>query len=224
MRGRGARPHLPTWHFAPCSGRLSHPPRTAFPARPAPSRRVAPPGAGGPESSDELTTNVKGRRCATAGAVRPDAVAGVLDVASIFKPTYTKPIPDGAQIVQKAGKPHARFQRGGKTVLVPLTEDGSRLRLEGRKWWVEYRDAAGHLQRVAGFTDRKATEQLAAELERNAARGQVGMVDPYAEHARRPLREHLEDFCKDLAARDNTPRYVSLVAGRLASLLEGCGF
>lgn len=36
-----------------------------------------------------------------------------------------------------------------------------------RKWYVEYRDADGIVRRKAGYTDKAATQQLAAELERN---------------------------------------------------------
>ena len=50
------------------------------------------------------------------------------------------------------------------------------------------------------------------------------MIDPFEEHHRRPLAEHLADYRRELEARDNAPRYVALVVSRLAALLDGCGF
>ena len=43
---------------------------------------------------------------------------------------------------------------------------GAKTTRELRKWYAEYRDADGVLQKVPGYTDKKATEQLAARLER----------------------------------------------------------
>ena len=146
-------------------------------------------------------------------------------MARVFKPTYPKPLPADAKIVQHNGRPHARFldRRRGKTMLAPLTEDGQRILLETRKWYIEYRNADG-VQKVPGFTDRKATDQLAAELEHRAARQTVGMVDPFEEHRKRPLLDHIAEYSRELAARDNAPRYVKLVISRLTALVEGCGF
>jgi excisionase family DNA binding protein len=46
----------------------------------------------------------------------------------------------------------------------------------------------------------------------------------YAEHKKRLLADHLADYRRELEARDNAPRYVSVVISRLEALLEGCGF
>jgi integrase len=117
-------------------------------------------------------------------------------MARVFKPTYTKTDP----------------ATGAKTTR------------QLSKWYVEYRDADGRPHKVPGYTDKKATEQLAARLERDAARQQEGLVDPYAEHRKRPLAEHLADYKKDLESQDNSPVYVSMAVSRLESLFEGCGF
>jgi hypothetical protein len=86
-------------------------------------------------------------------------------VPSLFKPTYTKPIPEAAEIVTKEGKRFARFSDPrGRKVLAPLTEDGTKILLESRKWYVKYKDAAGVERKKPGYTDRGATEQLAANL------------------------------------------------------------
>jgi integrase len=146
-------------------------------------------------------------------------------MARVFKPTYPKPLPPDAQVITQAGRPHARFKdRQGKTVLAPLSEDGSKVLLQTAKWYVEYRDASGVVRKVPGYTDKKATEQLAADLERRAARQQVGLIDPFEEQRKRPLAEHLADYRRELESRDNTPSYVADVSARLTALVDGCGF
>ena len=66
-------------------------------------------------------------------------------MARVFKQTYTKPVPEGAETFTREGKRHARYKSGkGKTVTAPLSEDGSQIILEATKWYVEYRDADGY--------------------------------------------------------------------------------
>src|SRR5262249_37770727 len=143
----------------------------------------------------------------------------------VYKPAYSKPIPPGAKIVQHKGRPCVRYTyRDGESVLAKVTKDGQGCLVPRRTWVVEYRDADGIIQTVTGYSDRAATEQLAARLERQAARQQEGMVDGFAEHLRRPLSEHLDDFEKALAAKNNTPEYVKLVVARIRALLAGCEF
>ena len=66
-----------------------------------------------------------------------------------------------------------------------------------KKWYVEYRDQDGILQRVPGYTDKSATMQLATDLE-------SGRRHPLRD--RRPISEHLEDYRKFLAAKGNTDK------------------
>ncbi len=146
-------------------------------------------------------------------------------MARIFKPTYPKPLPADAKILQHNGRPHAQFRdRRGKLTMAPLTEDGQRVLLETQKWYVEYRDSSGLVRRKPGYTDKKATDQLAAKLERRAAHQAEGLIDPYEDHRKRPLPDHLEEFRSALSAKGNTPDYVTLVLGRLRTLVEGCGW
>jgi hypothetical protein len=93
-----------------------------------------------------------------------------------------------------------------------------------RRWYVKYRDADGLVRRVAGYTDREATKQLAARLERDAARRQEGMIDPCAEHHRRLLAEHLDDYRRCLLAKGDTEKHARQTARYAAVVLDGCHF
>ena len=66
---------------------------------------------------------------------------------SLFKPTYTKPIPAGAKIITKTVKTaagrvrrkFARFRRNGKsseTIDAMLTDCGTKCRVESTVWHI----------------------------------------------------------------------------------------
>jgi hypothetical protein len=59
-------------------------------------------------------------------------------VSNLRRVPYTKPIPEGAEIVTRKGQRFARWKAGkGKTVEAPLSEDGTRVRLLSKKWYGE---------------------------------------------------------------------------------------
>src|ERR1700693_2070190 len=104
-----------------------------------------------------------------------------------YKLCSTRPIPPDAVILDHEGKPHVRVKERGKAVLYRLTKDGTKYLRPSKRWYFDIRDATGTVRRVKGFADLKATEQLAADRERNASRVRAGFTDPAEEHARRPL-------------------------------------
>ncbi len=105
-----------------------------------------------------------------------------------------------------------------------MTEDGCRIRQLSRKWYGEYIDADGRPQCVPLAADKTAAQQLLAALTRKAEMGKAGLVDPFEQHRKRPLSEHLADFISELRAKGDDPRHVAIVASRLTALLDGCNF
>jgi hypothetical protein len=116
----------------------------------------------------------------------------------------------------------AEIFRPTYTVTDPTT--GERQRKRSKTWHIRYYLPDGTRDRVKGYRDRAATQRLATELERKAARKDAGIIDPTDEHARRPLVEHAKDFRRYLSAKGNTALYVDLALFRLTSILEGCKF
>src|SRR5262245_59874281 len=141
-----------------------------------------------------------------------------------FKPTRPYLLPADADILEHEGRPHVRLKDRGRTILYPLTKDGTKYLRPSKRWYFDLRDDSGTVRRVKGFADLKATEQLAAEMERKASRVRSGFSDPAEEHARRPLAEHLKDYGTHLDAKGDTEKHVRDTLARCSALIAGCGF
>jgi integrase len=104
------------------------------------------------------------------------------------------------------------------------TFNGKKVKKQSTCWYVKYRDPDGIEHRVKGYTDKEATRQMAARLEKEAALASEGVVDRHKEHRSRPLSEHLEDFRQSLRAKGDTPEHVDLTFSRAQKIVQGCGF
>lgn len=144
-------------------------------------------------------------------------------MASIRKPTYSAPIPEGAKIVERDGKRFARFTKDGKAITAPLTKDGHKCRIACECWYARYKDENGKWQEVKGYTDRDATMDLAAELQRKAARRKQGLDDPCEDQLTRPLSQHVDDFEKVLSSKW-CERHVAGVVGHVRRIVADCKF
>ncbi|MHB1524619.1 MAG: hypothetical protein ACYCYB_11775 [Candidatus Dormibacteria bacterium] len=144
---------------------------------------------------------------------------------SLRKIPFTKPIPTGAEVFAKKGKRMARWIDGkNKPREAEVTEDGTRIRQLSRKWYGSYTDAVGVERCVPLATDKTAAGQMLAELVRRAELGKAGIVDPYEQHRKRPLAEHLADFEASLLAKGGTVKQARQVAARVRRVLSGCRF
>ena len=150
-------------------------------------------------------------------------------MARIFRQTYTKPIPPGAEIRTRKGRRFARFKDGsGRVRTAPVSEDGTRVILDTAKWYIDYRDGNDNPRRVAGFTDKRATEQKAADLEKKADRERAGILDEQSVDRSRQLRlnidEHVDAYDTHLQASGVSSWHLSETLRRLNVLLTDCDF
>ena len=105
-----------------------------------------------------------------------------------------------------------------------LSDCGKKYQDESRKWYAKYKNAYGVWQREPGFSDKEATVQLAAELERKAEHIQSGLADPHEHGKRRKLSAHLEEFRTHLRSEANSEKHVTQTCNRITRVIEGCGF
>ncbi len=62
---------------------------------------------------------------------------------------------------------------------------------------------------------------MLAKLSGDAQLAGVGITDPYADHRRRPLAEHVDDFGRYLSGKGDTPRHVREIVARCKAVLAG---
>ena len=62
------------------------------------------------------------------------------------------------------------------------------------------------------------------ELVIKAERRQSGHTDPFDEHHKRPLKQHLRDFRAHLEAKGNGQAYIGNTISCVKAILDGCGF
>lgn len=99
------------------------------------------------------------------------------------------------------------YKKGGKTLKV-------------KKWYIRYRDHDGRLTTVPGFTDKGATQQLAAKLEREADMIRRGLLAPAAKFQGDSIDQHLAAFEASLRAKQVSDGQVALVLARCRKLIE----
>jgi integrase len=154
-------------------------------------------------------------------------------VGTVFRKTFTKPLPAGAETFTRKGERFARWKDAkGKTRTAPLTvgKDGSeRLLIESPYFVAKYRDGAGIVETVAtGCRDETAARQVLADLERRAEliRSKVMTAAEAAigKHRGTALAAHFDSYREHQQAGGATGKHVEESRGRLDRLSEECGF
>lgn len=80
-----------------------------------------------------------------------------------------------------------------------------------------------------GVTDKQVAEKLAREFIQEKEGEAAGILEPQVirDAARKPLKEHLDEYVADLEARERSGRGgrgARLVKGRILRLMGGCGW
>jgi len=118
------------------------------------------------------------------------------------------------------------------------------------KWYIDFRDISGKRHRLAGFTDKKTTMDLARNLEsliscRIGGGGLTpdlqrwidilpnsfvksfirwGLLDSHRTEGNKPLYVHLEEWKQSLIASSKTVNYINLQYGRVSNIFKDSGF
>src|SRR3954470_23764031 len=112
---------------------------------------------------------------------------------------------------------------GGRRV--PKGTPGARaVKEKTTKWYGQYLGADGKRHRVPLCTDKAAALQMLAKVERQVARGEAGLEDPYEVHRKAHIEEHVvayEGHLRDLA--DVSPKHLKETMRRLRYILNTCG-
>jgi integrase len=150
-------------------------------------------------------------------------------MASVYKRTRQRPIPQGAELSTRDGKRYATWidAKTGRKRRAPLNDAGDKLVIESGNYLIAYDTAGGERKIVNSKTpDKDAAQQLANKLETETMLRARGIIDAaqerHATHAQRPIAEHVADFAANLAARQNTAKHVRTTRGHVETILKLC--
>ena len=134
-------------------------------------------------------------------------------MGTIFKKTFTKPVPLGAEIFERKGARFARWvdSKGKKrTALLTTGNDGTdRIAIESGTYTAKYRNGSGHVLEVAtGCRDADAARAVLGDLERRSELIKAGVItaaeDSIADHQPTPLATHIADYMTYLRGRETS--------------------
>jgi integrase/recombinase XerD len=107
---------------------------------------------------------------------------------------------------------------------IPINDPktGKKVNAKSKKWWGRYRDERGVERRVPLATDKSAAQAMLNELVIKAERRAAGKIDPFEDHAKRPLKEHVDDFADHQRSKGNTKQHVGEIATKVRKIVTGC--
>ena len=154
-------------------------------------------------------------------------------MAAVFKKTFTKPLPPGAETFIRKGERLARWKdaRGRtRTEKVTTGKDGAeRIIVEAATYTAKYRDGSGIVREVAtGCRDETAARAVLAELvkRRELVKGRIltPAQDAVIDHQAVPLADHMAAYAAYLAAKGVTAGRQKESLRYLRWLAGACGF
>lgn len=159
-------------------------------------------------------------------------------MATIFRITYTQPLPKTAEMVDRQGRKMAlwRDRQGRKHYDEVTTGRLGQVKIVrySPTWLARYRDANGEVVTVSTqCRDENAARQLLADLVRRVEHVKAGILTPQqdrmADHAGRTVAEHVADYLAHLQAKTVRGKRVSAehrenVERQLQCILADCGF
>jgi integrase len=151
-------------------------------------------------------------------------------MGSVYKETYTKPLPAEAKIIVRKGQRLAEWiDAKGKRRVSPLTTAGDRITIEAGTYTAKFRDGSGVVRKVStGCRDESAARSILGKLERRAelVKGEVltSAEDAVIDHQGTPLADHIAAFIDHQRAKGVTPQQVAHTESRLNRVVRDCGF
>jgi len=155
-------------------------------------------------------------------------------MGTVYRKTFTKPLPAGAEIIVRKGERLARWKDAkGKARTAPMVGDDaaepSRMTVTAGTYTAKYRDGNGLVVEIStGCRDADAARRVLAELERRAELVKAGVVtaaeNAVADHQATPLAEHFAAYLDHLHAKSASQMHRDNVRRQLERLAAECPF
>ena len=169
----------------------------------------------------------------------------------IYKPTYSKPLPEGAKIVRRKSGKFAKFKdKKGHTKEARLTKSGDKILCETSHWHIKFEDNLSIRRELKAYTYEQATKDLSVKIQRllnYKANNQpldselqkdieqmpvrvreklvgFGLLKAKRTAIGKSLAEHIEEFEDYLTKKERNPIHIREITGTLRRIFGKCGF
>lgn len=113
-----------------------------------------------------------------------------------------------------------RYRLKGRAVPIG-TPGAKKCKEQTDKWYAEWREC-GKKKRLPLATDKGVAQKMLGDLVVRMEKGQANMLDPYEEHRRRPVAEHVADYLASLETKDVSAKHYAERSRCLSAVLAGC--
>jgi integrase len=155
-------------------------------------------------------------------------------MGTVYRKTFTKPLPAGAEIIVRKGERLARCKDAkGKARTAPMVgtdaAEPNRIIVSAGTYTAKYRDGNGIvIECSTGCRDQDAARRVLAEMERRAELVKAGVVtaaeSAVAHHQSTPLSVHLAAYLDHLHAKGASKMHRDNVRRQLERLAAECSF
>ena len=154
-------------------------------------------------------------------------------MGTVYRKTYTKPLPAEAETYKRQGEQFARWKdRKGKmrTAKFKTMEDGAqRIVLEAATYTAKFRDGSGIVREVAtGCHSKDAAQSVLRDLASRAEKVRAGILstteDAIADHQASPLAEHIAACIASMESDGTTTAHRKTTKGYLLRLAADCSW
>jgi integrase len=169
----------------------------------------------------------------------------------IYKPTYSKPLPEGAKVFSRKHKKFARFKdKKGHTKEARLTKSKDKILCETSHWHISFEDNLSIRRELKAYTNEQETKRLAdriqqllnyksnnqpldSELQKFIENLNIrirnelinfGLLDSEKAKAGKLLTELVSEYVKFLEANERSEKYINDTQAELDRIFEGCTF
>ena len=169
----------------------------------------------------------------------------------IFKPTYSKPLPEGAKILTRKDGKFAKFKNTrGRTTEARLTKKGDKILYETSHWHISFVDNLSITRELKAFTQEQPSRALADRINEllccRANRQQPSielekwleclpsrireklvefkLLDAESTVAGKTLTELVDEFGDHLKRKERNPKHIREITGTLKRIFKECGF
>jgi integrase len=154
-------------------------------------------------------------------------------MGTVYRRTFTKPLPAGADIIVRKGQRLAKWKDGkdrARTEPVTVGQDGQdRLIVTAGTFTAKYRNGKGHVVEVAtGCRDETAARAVLTELEKRADKVRSNLrtaaEDAVVDHQGAALAGHVRAFLEHQTAKGITRLQIHNTRRRLERVADECQF